>query len=453
MPQMMPGTDFICSGYSAVPNYDNMFAGSNFDTEDYDDWNTIQRDLQVDGGLRHVPEDEILAVRTRAAKALQAVFGYLDLPPITDAEIEAATYANGSQRTACRATCSRTSRAPSRSWSAGVTGLDLVKALEPSGFRDIAENLLNVLRQRVSGDLLQTSAIIDAVDCVPLSAINDANDYAGPGTGYRPSGERWEEMKKLRHVTSASEPRDWRWTDRVRPSPTAERTLSAHARSGPAEPRQAPRRGRDRDLAGVRRTSSPRPSSASRTPRCCARSWRASRSRASRARVIRVQRQRDLALMAHTGGQAVRLGHRHRHPVPRHHDDPPAGPARVCRAWSCSRSRPLLDLETFRSIGRNAARYAKGESPEPVPMRNDQMARPRWQAKAALLHLKEIETDRKPGAGRRGRCRVSTRGRAELAWADRTELVVGVDIGNSTTEACLARIGATASVDVRSAAR
>ena len=43
-------------------------------------------------------------------------------------------------------------------------------------------------------------------------------------------------------------------------------------------------------------------------------------------------------------------------------------------------------------IGRNAARYAKGESPEPVPTRNDQMARPRWQAKAALLHLKEFET-------------------------------------------------------------
>ncbi len=36
--------------------------------------------------------------------------------------------------------------------------------------------------------------------------MNDANDYAGPGTGYRPSGERWEQMKKLRHVTSAENP-------------------------------------------------------------------------------------------------------------------------------------------------------------------------------------------------------------------------------------------------------
>ena len=74
MPQLLPGTDFVCSGYSAVPNADNMFAGSNFDTDDYDDWNTIQRDLQVDGGLRHVREDDILAVRRRAAEALQALF-------------------------------------------------------------------------------------------------------------------------------------------------------------------------------------------------------------------------------------------------------------------------------------------------------------------------------------------------------------------------------------------
>ncbi len=68
-------------GYSTMPNYDDMFAGSNLDSDDYDDFNTIQRDLQIDGGLRHVKESEILAVRTRAAQALQAVFRYLDLPP------------------------------------------------------------------------------------------------------------------------------------------------------------------------------------------------------------------------------------------------------------------------------------------------------------------------------------------------------------------------------------
>ena len=52
---------------------------------------------------------------------------------------------------------------------------------------------------------------------------------------------------------------------------------------------------------------------------------------------------------------------------------------------------PLIDLETFRTIGKNAAKYAKGESPNPVPVRNDQMARPKYQAFAALLHIKETE--------------------------------------------------------------
>ena len=52
---------------------------------------------------------------------------------------------------------------------------------------------------------------------------------------------------------------------------------------------------------------------------------------------------------------------------------------------------PLIDLATFRSIGKNAAKYAKNESPEPVPVKNDQMARPKYQAIAALLHIKETE--------------------------------------------------------------
>ncbi|WP_413733213.1 propanediol/glycerol family dehydratase medium subunit [Sodalis sp. RH20] len=52
---------------------------------------------------------------------------------------------------------------------------------------------------------------------------------------------------------------------------------------------------------------------------------------------------------------------------------------------------PLLTLETYRHIGKNAARYAKGESPDPVPTLNDQMARPKYQAKSAVLHIKETK--------------------------------------------------------------
>ena len=52
---------------------------------------------------------------------------------------------------------------------------------------------------------------------------------------------------------------------------------------------------------------------------------------------------------------------------------------------------PLLTLETYRQIGKNAAQYAKRESPQPVPTLNDQMARPKYQAKSAVLHIKETK--------------------------------------------------------------
>lgn len=52
---------------------------------------------------------------------------------------------------------------------------------------------------------------------------------------------------------------------------------------------------------------------------------------------------------------------------------------------------PLLVAEVYRKIGQNSAKYAKGESPNPVPTLNDQMARPKYQAVAGLLHIKETQ--------------------------------------------------------------
>ena len=46
-----------------------MFAGSNWDAEDFDDWLVIQRDLKLDGGLRPVKEDDVIKIRNKAAKA------------------------------------------------------------------------------------------------------------------------------------------------------------------------------------------------------------------------------------------------------------------------------------------------------------------------------------------------------------------------------------------------
>ncbi|MBO3444140.1 MULTISPECIES: propanediol/glycerol family dehydratase large subunit [Clostridia] len=196
--QMLPGTDFIFSGYSAVPNYDNMFAGSNFDAEDFDDYNILQRDLMVDGGLRPVNEEETVAIRNKAARAIQAVFKELRFPTVTDEEVEAATYAHGSKDMPER-NIVEDLKAAEEMLKNRITGLDIVKALSKHGFDDVAQNILNMLKQRVTGDYLQTSAILDEKFDV-ISAVNDVNDYQGPGTGYRISEERWNEIKNIPNV-------------------------------------------------------------------------------------------------------------------------------------------------------------------------------------------------------------------------------------------------------------
>jgi propanediol dehydratase large subunit len=196
--QMLPGTDLIFSGYSSVPNYDNMFAGSNFDCDDYDDYLILQRDLKVEGGLRPVAEADAIAIRNKAARALQGVFEELGLPRITDEEIEAVTYAHGSKDCLPRDKVADT-KAAQEMMARGVTGLDVAKALARRGFADVATNVLNILKQRVSGDYLHTSAILDTNFNV-LSAVNDPNDYMGPCTGYRISPERWKEICNIRQA-------------------------------------------------------------------------------------------------------------------------------------------------------------------------------------------------------------------------------------------------------------
>ena len=198
MLQFLPGTDFIFSGYAAEPNYDNMFAGSNFDAEDFDDYNVLQRDMQVDGGLRPVTEEEVIHVRNKAARAVQAVFTQLGLSPVTDAQLEAVTYAHGSKDTLDRDVTADLMAAEDV-LKRGITGIDVVKALAETGFVDVAESVLSMLKQRVVGDYMQTAAILDK-DFHVLSGINTPNDYMGPGTGYRVQGERWEEIKKIPHI-------------------------------------------------------------------------------------------------------------------------------------------------------------------------------------------------------------------------------------------------------------
>ncbi|WP_054636581.1 propanediol/glycerol family dehydratase large subunit [Thalassobacillus sp. C254] len=201
--QMLPGTDFIFSGYSAVPNSDDMFAGSNMDSSDIDDYLVIQRDMMVDGGIKPVKENEVIEVRYKAAKAMQAIFEELGFPEITEEEIEAATYANGSSDMPKRNVVDDL-KAAERILKEGITGFEVALILARRGYEVTAERIFNMLKQRVAGDYLHTSAIINK-DNLVISAVNNENDYTGPGTGYRLNEERWQEIKNIRQAINPSD--------------------------------------------------------------------------------------------------------------------------------------------------------------------------------------------------------------------------------------------------------
>ena len=58
---------------------------------------------------------------------------------------------------------------------------------------------------------------------------------------------------------------------------------------------------------------------------------------------------------------------------------------------------PNLTLESYKVIGRNAAKYAKKEPVLPVPVQIDNMARLKYIVPTTILHLRETEQVR-PGA-------------------------------------------------------
>ncbi|AKA72395.1 propanediol dehydratase [Clostridium carboxidivorans P7] len=107
-------------------------------------------------------------------------------------------------------------------------------------------------------------------------------------------------------------------------------------------------------------------------------------------RVVKVLRTSDVSFMAHDAaeisGSGIGIGIQSKGTTVIHQKD-----LQPLNNLELFPQAPLIDRETFRAIGKNAAKYAKGESPDPVPVRNDQMARPKYQAKSAVLHIKETE--------------------------------------------------------------
>jgi propanediol dehydratase large subunit len=352
-PLLLAGADFLFSGFGSIPAYDNAFGPSNFNAEDLDDYLVIQRDWGFEGGLRSRDDEELLALRRRAAEACRAVFEELELATFTDEDVEACVLAHGSLDVPELAG-DLVPTAGDRIMEQGVTVIDVVRALAGRSYGIEAERVLEMLRQRLLGDFLQTSAIFDEQMHV-LSNLSDPNDYAGPGTGYRMSPERRAEMARVRQVWSPSVLADeqGRGTGCLR-----------LVEIGPARRHVRP----DEVVVGV-------------SPAFAEEIWVALggltvaevlrqvlagiEEEGVASRLVKVFRSIDLGAIGWTAaqlsGSGVSIGLQAKGTALIHRADLP--PLSNLELFSIA---PRVSAELYRGLGRNAARFARGVAPEPL---------------------------------------------------------------------------------------
>ncbi len=374
MGQFLPGTDFVTSGYSAVPKYDNMFGGGNYDADDLDEWTTIQRDWQVDAGIEPLDEAQALAVRKQAAGAVQAVFRHLSFPEITDEEVAAAVVGYDSRDVPDRDRAADVDAAD-LVFAEELTGVDVARALDIAGYTAVAEAVLGMQRLRVSADYLQTSAIVGD-DWRVESAVNDPNEYTGPGTGYRLEGERWEKLQSLPHRLDPGT------LAPAATNQTAPITVLGDAGQGA---------GRDEVVIGVgpaflgtlRATINGLEHEA-----VIGALVDGVRTAGGRPRLVRVRRTSDVAFIAHDAarlsGSGIGVGVQSKGTAVIHRAD--LEPLDNLELFSMA---PVLTLDSYRAIGGNAAAYALGLRTSPVPAELDNYARVKHIVQTALLHARE----------------------------------------------------------------
>jgi propanediol dehydratase large subunit len=264
-----------------------------------------------------------------------------------------------------------------------ITVIDVIKALAARGFREEAENLLKLVRLRVSGDYLQTSAVVR--DGKIVSAVNDPNDYRGPGTGYRVSEARREELVAIRDVLTRQEV--LRGEAQFRP---AEVTRIAYRPIGPAaatgNPREvvigiSPAFGVKlfQTVAGHPLSAILRVLIAGITEGGCT------------ARVVRMLHTADTSFLglsaARLAGSGVGIGIQAKGTAVIHQKD--RLPHNNLELFSNS---PITKLDHYKRMGLNAAAYARGEMPEPVivPTRGEAMGS-RYHARVSMIYAIETE--------------------------------------------------------------
>jgi propanediol dehydratase large subunit len=398
---VLAGSDFMFSGFGSIQRYDNMFGPSNFNAEDIDDFLAMQRDWGVDGGLRTVTADRIAQLRREAAQMCRAVYQHLGLADFTDGHLERAVDAAGSKDLGETDTLAVISAAQAIR-DGGITVVDVVAALDETGYEAAAERILAMTAQRLAGDYLQTSAIFDEQLRV-LSLVTDPNDYAGPGTGFEPGPERQAEIDAIRQARGVEDLRAEQATSAVpllavaapAPGNGAGREAPSGGASG-AGPGQDPREvvigvspavGRDvwRCLSGLT------------VPEVLTELLAGLEEEGCTGRVVRFNDTVDLGRIglaaARLAGSGIGIGLQGKGTALIHRRD--LAPLANLELYSVA---PAVTPELYRLLGANAARHAKGGTPDPArnPY-NDEAIEARYHTTViALMALERAWV--KPGA-------------------------------------------------------
>jgi propanediol dehydratase large subunit len=380
-PYLVAGSDLICSGFGSILKYDNSFNPSLFNGEELEDYLVLQRDFEADGGLTPLPESKALDLRARAVEALAAVQEELGLAtPTTDMK-QSVVVASGSDDT--RSFSPRETSVMSEKIKAhNITVVDVIKALAKRGFTEEATNLLNVVRLRISGDYLQTAALIRGGRV--LSSINHPNDYSGPASGYRVSPERREELVNIRDVLDQKEV--------LRSEAMHEAAEAKRIRYKKLKPAISSDDKNDVVIGispgfGVRLFQTTAGHTLSEV---LAEITGAIQAQGMRPRIVRFNHTADTSFLglsaAGLSGSGIAIGLQAKGTAVIHQRG--RLPHNNLELFS---NAPITKLEHYRRLGHNAAIYARGEMPEPiiVPQRGEAMGS-RYHARTAMIYA--IET-------------------------------------------------------------
>jgi len=381
VPYLIGGSDLICSGFGSILKYDNSFNPSSFNGEELEEFLVLQRDFEADGGLTTVEDATSLALRLRAIDALSHVLADLDLAEVSDQMKRSVAVASGSEDTDSF-DAGDASEISEKIRTRGITVLDVIRSLHRGGFVEEAENLLFLVKLRLSGDYLQTSAVVR--DGKVISAINDPNEYSGPGTGYRVSEARRKELAAIRDELTRDEVLRFEAASEGAETKRIEYRTMGAAKAG-SDPTEV--------VVGISpgfgtkmfQTTAGHPLSA-----VLAALKSGIEEAGGTMRTVRLVHTADTSFLglsaARLSGSGVGIGIQSKGTAVIHQRD--RLPHNNLELFS---NAPITSLDHYKGMGRNAATYARGEMPEPVVVKtHGEALGARFHARVALIYA--IET-------------------------------------------------------------